>query len=152
MNSSTLCTALFAFWHPSIFIGLLKLSESNKDLKKSSFDSKSKRSSGRGCFEFVWWLTGVLSALFSSSYLSPELNCSFFPAVWMLKCHCIVWDVPPMGEEALDYVFMCLCLCVWLWGWSEKTQLYSLYSVFFVELTLKQYTFPKRHGVWLQRI
>lgn len=75
---------------------------------------------GRGDCEFYVMINGVFRGLFSRSYLSPELNCSLFPALWMLECCHIIWDVPLTVEEAFDYLFMHLPFYFYLWEKGRK--------------------------------
>ena len=44
----------------------------------------------KGGREFYVMINGVFKGVFCPSYLSPELNCSLFPALWMLECHHIM--------------------------------------------------------------
>lgn len=74
---------------------------------------------GRGDCKFLVMIKNAFKGIFSLFfffYLSLELNCSLFPALWMLKCHCIIWDVPLTGEGAFHYLFIHLAFYFYLWN------------------------------------
>lgn len=95
--------------------------------QRSGFDSNSEGAVSvsareRGDCEFYVMINGVFKGLFSLSYLSPELNCSLFPALWALECWRIIWGVPLTGEGAFDYLFMRLPFYVYWWEKGRKSK------------------------------
>lgn len=99
----------------------------------------------RGNCEFLVMINSVLKALFSVSYLSPELNGSLFPALWMLEWCRIIWDAPPYptGEGAFDYLFISLPLYLYL---SEQKRKWDKgFFISFLAFTLFiSFLFPDR--------